>query len=130
MNQYIHQIMTADVVTVTTDQSLMELREILDTRSFHHLVVLKNDKVVGIISVSDLSRAIHPVVSVEDGFALTDFTAEDIMTKDPITITSDTTLEQAADIILTNRLHALPVVDNNELVGIATSHDLLQACYS
>lgn len=126
----INRVMTKKVVTVERTDSLLELREILDTKSFHHLVVMDGQKVVGIISANDLSRAIHPFVAVEDGLPLTEFAAEDIMSKDPITVSPDDSLQHAADVILTNRLHALPVVRNGHLEGIITSHDLLKHSYS
>ena len=51
--------------------------------------------------------------------------AEDIMTANPLSIESADTIGLAADIFRANALHALPVVDDGELVGIVTTHDLL-----
>lgn len=122
--------MTKDVITVDKEDTLLDLREILDTRHFHHLVVIDGVDVCGIISVNDLSRAVQPVVAVEDGMPLTDLTASDIMTSDPITIEPEHTVKDAADVILTNRLHALPVVKDGQLKGIVTSHDLLNFSFT
>jgi acetoin utilization protein AcuB len=56
--------------------------------------------------------------------------AGDIMSREPLKIESADTIGLAADIFRANALHALPVVDDGELVGIVTSHDLLNYAYS
>ena len=129
-NLTVGEIMTRDVVTVEREDGLMIIREILDTRNFHHLVVMDKGKVCGIISFNDLSRAIKPLVMVDNGMPDVALTASDIMTANPITINSDDSLTMAADIILTNRMHALPVTENGKLKGIITSHDILKVCFS
>lgn len=58
-----------------------------------------------------------------------DMIAEDIMTRDPLIIEPADTIGLAADIFRANALHALPVVEDGELVGIVTSHDLLTYAY-
>lgn len=126
----ISEIMTRDVISVEKGDDLMEIRETLETRNFHHLVVLQKEEVCGIISFNDLTRAIRPFVEVNEGMPRLSLTAEDIMTPDPITIDPDDTIGLAADVILTNRLHALPVTRKGKLHGIVTSHDILKYCFS
>jgi acetoin utilization protein AcuB len=129
-NMSVGEIMTREVVTVEKDDGLMVIREILDTRNFHHLIVMDKGSVCGIISFNDLSRAIKPLVMVDNGMPDVALTASDIMTVNPITINSDDSLSMAAELILTNRMHALPVMEKGELEGIITSHDILKECFS
>lgn len=126
----ISEIMTRDVISVEKGDDLMEIRETLETRNFHHLVVLQEEEVCGIISFNDLTRAIRPFVEVDEGMPRLSLTAEDIMTPDPITIDPEDSIGLAADVILTNRLHALPVTKKGKLQGIVTSHDILKYCFS
>ena len=51
--------------------------------------------------------------------------AADIMTRYPVTLDPDDTVGLAADIFLANKFHALPIVEDNELIGLITTHDLL-----
>lgn len=126
----ISEIMTRDVVSVDRNDNLIDIRETLETRNFHHLVVMDKEKVCGIISFNDLNRAIRPMVEVIEGMPNVGLTAEDIMTPDPITVDPEDSIGLAADVILTNRVHALPVTHRGMLKGIVTSHDLLKYCFS
>ena len=55
--------------------------------------------------------------------------ASDIMSSAPLHIESEDSIGLAADIFLANKIHSLPVIDDGELVGIVTSHDLLLYAY-
>ena len=56
--------------------------------------------------------------------------AKDIMSKSPLLLDPDDTIGLAADVFMTNKFHALPVVEDNALVGLVTTHDLLSYCFS
>ena len=84
----------------------------------------------GIISKNDYLKIRHMLAYTWSGEAIileyyAKMCAADIMTSEPLKIESSDTIGLAADIFLANELHALPVVDDGELVGIVTSHDLL-----
>ncbi len=113
--------MSKSVVTINCDDRLGKVREIFNSNPFHHLVVLKNDKVCGIISKIDLMKG-------ESG-ASSSTLVEDIMTRDPLSVDPEDSIGLAADIILANAFHSLPVVSDGDLVGIITSHDLIKHAY-
>jgi len=130
----VSQIMTPDPVFVLPETSIDQIHQLFENNGFHHLLVVKGGKVKGIISKSDYLRVQHilcyswsGVLGVEERFTM--MTASDIMTKDPLQIESSDTIGLAADIFLVNSFHALPIVDEGELVGIVTSHDLLFYAY-
>ncbi|MFN8339607.1 MAG: CBS domain-containing protein, partial [Saprospiraceae bacterium] len=55
--------------------------------------------------------------------------AKDVMTTDPITLDTEDTIGLAADIILTNQIHSIPVLNGDQLSGIITNHDILKYCF-
>ncbi|MCA8990081.1 MAG: CBS domain-containing protein [Planctomycetaceae bacterium] len=126
-------IMTKSLQTITIRTPLSEVGRIFTESSFHHLPVVSGDKLVGIISFVDLMR-----VSFADSFGVTaqqavyevldrTLSVESVMTKDPVTIDSSQTIQDAAEKLADGAFHALPVVGNdNELLGMVTSADLIR----
>jgi CBS domain-containing protein len=128
----VSQAMTTDLITVYPESTLKEVIQIFEENNFHHIPVVDKGKVlVGILSKEDLLSVISKISKDTTGEFYTNLqinTLEVItfMTENPIFIEPDDTIGLAADIVLTNRLHALPVIDDGELVGLVTSFDLLK----
>lgn len=119
------------LVVVSPEESLTKIKEIFDTHDFHHVPVMRFREIVGIISKHDFEHFLGgDSVSQEDRFMnekrLERTTAKDIMTKRLGKVESTDRLNVAVDIFTLNRFHALPVVDNGELVGIITPYDILR----
>ncbi len=119
------------LVTVSPETPLSKVREIFDTHTFHHLPVVQFREIVGIISKSDFEyftgegrRKNKSFLENPDSQTLT---ANDIMTKRLGKVESGDRLNVVVEIFILNRFHALPVVDNGELVGIITPYDILKA---
>jgi acetoin utilization protein AcuB len=127
----VDSIMSRDVVTVRPDAALMEIRGLLQERGFNHLLVTEaDDTLCGVISDRDVLKAISPFLDTyteehRDVKTLSQ-PASEIMQPDPITVTPDTTIQKASQILLDNRVSSLPVVEDNELVGIVTGKDMLE----
>lgn len=121
----IKTIMTKNLVTAHPSNSLTQIQGIFDRMDFHHLpIVLKGNKLVGIISRVDIDR-FHDIILNNNLHA----TAEDIMTKYPMSLDQEDSIGLAADIFLANRFHAIPVVEDGELIGLITTHDILKFCF-
>ena len=114
--------MSSKVITIDVNDRISKVEQLFDAHNIHHLLVVEGGKLVGIISTDDLLKAYR-----SDGEKLTK--VSEIMTPNPMTIEQDDNLGLAADIILANRFHALPVMDGLELVGIITGHDLIRCYY-
>lgn len=86
------------------------------------LPVINNDnKVVGVITEFDIIRAIKA------GKNIRNLTAEDIMTKNPITVNEDTPVNEIVDILETKNIIRVPVVDKySKLIGIVSRRDILK----
>lgn len=120
------------LVIVHPEESLEKIKEIFDTHTFHHIPVVRTRAVVGIISKSDFEHFMGGASACEEDRFLNEkrlqrHTAQDIMTKGVGKLESDDRLNVAVEIFTINRLHALPVVKDGELVGILTPYDILKA---
>ncbi|MGI9233764.1 MAG: CBS domain-containing protein [Woeseiaceae bacterium] len=121
----ITRIMTTDPLTIGPDNSVTDARTLFETRNIHHLPVVDDGKLVGIVSSADLLKL----------FLLdeqTDFSANasvgQIMEVCPMTLDSRATLREAAEKLRVGRFHALLVIDvQRTLVGIVTSGDLIDS---
>lgn len=121
--------MTKRLITLHADDSLNIVSKTFEKHKFHHIPIIEHGKLAGILSKTDLLR----LLSVRDQYSEQAFKrirARDFMTSNVITVRPDDTVGLAADMFLTNDLHALPVVDDGELVGIVTTHDLLKYAYA
>lgn len=123
-------VMTRQVVFIQPDTPIDELHRLFEKHNFHHIPVLEHGRLAGIVSKSDYMKIRHVLAITWEGLTVVqdiyrDMTVADIMTKDPIKLESGDSIGLAADIFKANTFHALPVVDEGELVGIITPHDLL-----
>lgn len=126
----VSELMTKEVISVAHTASLSTVRQLLMTHHIRHLPVLSAGQVVGIISKSDFTRltsgTFYATQQEADTAMMDMFTLEDIMIKNPVVISSELTIKDAADIFIAQDFHALPVVDNGQLTGILSVTDLLR----
>ena len=120
--------MTRDVVTVEEDDSLANLRESLQTLRFRHLPVTDEDRLIGLVTETDLlgiaSSNLLPHHAAQDRDLQARFRVRDIMVRDVVTVPPDLQVQQAARLLLKQRFNCLLVVDErNVLLGIVTSSD-------
>lgn len=126
----ISEIMTKDVICVQSDDSVLKVEEIFSCYSIHHIMVVKDRKLVGVVSKTDMMSLYKEYAYTAEKLKASEMLTEDIMTPDPLSLEIDDTVGLAADIILANKFHSIPVVDDGELVGIITNHDLLKFAFS
>ncbi len=115
----VSELMSKDVISVNESMPLTDFIKTFDRRLIHHILV-ENElgQLVGIISQTDLDK--------NRSFYLEEkLLASHLMTENPVTVSSSTTLNEAAEILRTNRFRALPVLEKGELVGIITPYDFL-----
>jgi acetoin utilization protein AcuB len=125
-------IMSSKLLTVNPKDKLMVVKEIFETKNIHHIPVVRYKEIVGLISKVDFLHFIRGFnYSSEDRFVnearLRAYSAEDIMTTNLATISPDDRINVAVEIFKENLFHALPVVEENELVGIVTTLDIIRA---
>jgi len=131
-NNPVSSIMTTKLQTVRPDDSVYKVMEIFRQFGFHHIpVVDEGEKLVGIISREDFLRISYELSLSTSSKTYSKVTyrtmkVEEVMTTKPIALEPEDTIGLAADIFLANEFHALPVVEDDTLVGLVTTHDLLQ----
>jgi len=131
----VKEIMTQSVISLKPDSTLIEIRRLFKQNNFHHIPVLNDQQsLLGIISDRDLLREIESLSRETSGSIwtrkkLAGLTAKDFMTTFPIVLDPEDEIGLAADIFLSNQFHALPVVDDHELKGIVTTHDILNFAF-
>jgi len=129
-NEKIDQILTREIVTVHVCQKVSDVRKIFAEQGFHHVPVVSGQKLIGIVSASDiLGISVEGVGSDErsmDAYIDHQFSIEGLMKTDLKTLSTKSTIADAADVLSDGNFHAIPVVDGNELVGLVTSTDLIR----
>jgi acetoin utilization protein AcuB len=118
-------------ITVTADVPIDEALKVMRENKVRRLpVVDRDDRLVGIVSEMDLLYASpSPATSLsvyEIHYLMARITVQDVMTKEVISIEEDTPLEEAARIMVDNKIGGLPVVRDGTLVGIITETDLFK----
>jgi len=127
----VRERMSRNPYTISADAPMEEALKQMRENSFRHLpVVDKSGKLVGIVSETDLlyasptsaaSLSIH-----EMQYLLSRLTVGQVMTKDVITVTEDTPVEDAASIMTDHKIGGLPVLHDGEIIGIITETDLFK----
>jgi CBS domain-containing protein len=113
-NKPVERIMTTPPVVVVPSMSIAGARKLLARNSIHHLPVVEQGRLVGILSAADVAHA-APSATVADA-----------MQAEPISVPSNATLREAAAILATGMFHSLPVIaPGGAVVGIITTSDLI-----
>lgn len=123
----VRDVMTWNVATVSSDTPIMEARKIMDAHGVRRLPVVDKSKLVGMVSKERIIRtAPSPATSLsvwEINYLLAKMTVKEVMSKNPITVDPEMSVESAVALAQNKGVGALPVVENNKLVGIATTND-------
>ena len=123
--------MTGDPLTITKQTSIYDARRMMEEHNVRRLPVLDGDRLVGIVSKSDIMKAAFPNLSSyslhELNSLLSRKDVSEIMTKHPLTVSPDTPIEVAAKLMRKYKIASLPVLKAGTLVGIITESDLFDA---
>ena len=130
----VSQLMTRNLISVSPVDSVEEAVRLLRQKGVRHLLVLKQGRLVGIISDRDIKRALEPsqvrkkkLMNIGGLFFLLEpILIREIMTRDVVTIGPEAYVQEAASIMVVERFGALPVVKDDKPVGIVTETDLLR----
>jgi acetoin utilization protein AcuB len=127
----VNERMTHNPITVREDTSLYDALKIMRDNKVRRLPVLsKEGRLVGIVSEKDLLYASpSPATSLsvwEINYLTSKITVDDLMTREVITVCEDCPMEEAARIMVDNKIGGLPVMRADQLVGIVTETDLFR----
>ena len=126
---FVGRRMARNLITVTPDTSILKVKNILKQYAVDQVPVVEGKKLVGIITdrnIRENSASPASTLSVHEiNYLLSEMKAREIMTKKLHTVSPGTTIEAAAKLINEKHVNSLPVVVNDELVGIITTCDML-----
>ena len=123
----VRDIMTNNVITIPSDTTMFEAEEIMEFHKIERLPVVDKGKLVGLVTKDTLLKASPSKgTSFSRGeifYLLAKLIVKEIMVTDVVTVSPDTTVEQAATKAQKNKVGCLPVLENNKVVGIVTTND-------
>jgi acetoin utilization protein AcuB len=124
--------MTKDPITITENTSMIKAIHIMSERRFRRLPVVAAGRLVGMVTDRDLKEASPSKATTLDVhelyYLLAELQVKEIMSRDPVSVSEDDTVEHAAQIMLEHTISGLPVVDGSgKVVGIITQSDVFRA---
>lgn len=125
-NNTIVDVMTKDVISITPEQNLLDVKHIYEKKRWHHHIpVLENEKLVGMVSLIDFMYNIVGAGINDDHKVYKELKVKDIMTQKPFYLTTEASVEDVAKVLSTQYYHAVPILQNNKLVGIVSTADII-----
>jgi acetoin utilization protein AcuB len=122
--------MSHPVITISPDLPIVDALNLMKRERIRRTPILKDDKLVGIVSDKDLLNASpSPATSLsvwEINYLLSKITVREVMTRNVLTVAEDTPIEEAARIMADNKIGGLPVLRDGQIVGIITETDLFK----
>lgn len=130
-------IMTQYVITVSPNTTVDVILDIFETNPIHHLPVVQDKQLVGIISKIDVFKMTHCIdlfrSKANEDYnkkLLQSLLAEEVMTNDVVTLAPHNSIYEAATLFSQNKYHAIPIVEHEKLVGIITTFDLIEYAFN
>lgn len=122
--------MSHPVITVSPDMPIMDALDMMKREKIRRAPVVKKGKIVGIVSEKDILNASHsPTTTLsvwEFNHLLSKISVDEVMSKEVTTVREDTPIEEAAKIMADANIGGLPVMRDNQLVGLITETDLFK----
>jgi acetoin utilization protein AcuB len=122
--------MSYPIISVPIDMPINEALSLMKREHIRRAPVIKDGTLVGIVATEDLLNASpSPATSLsiwEMNYLLSKITVKDVMTKNVLTVTENTPIEEAARIMADNKIGGLPVMRDQQVVGIITETDLFK----
>ncbi|HET7641989.1 MAG TPA: CBS domain-containing protein [Nitrososphaeraceae archaeon] len=118
---YIYEIMSKNVVKVNHKVSALEISKIMVKRHISSVSIVDNaDKIIGIVTEKDLIREV-----CAKNILANKLTAAEVMSSPLITISKNSTINDATKLMVEKKIKHLAIHENNDIIGIVTSYDLI-----
>lgn len=121
--------MSTNLISLNLTNELEDAVRIFKAHNIHHIPVVSGKKIIGLISKTDIDRISFVDNYQQESANTAVYTAlglDQVMTRNLETITSEDPIKTAAEILVEGNFHALPVLENDQLVGIVTSTDVIR----
>ena len=130
-NVPVSTIMTSNVIKLNVTDDLTKAESLFKKHHIRHIPVVSGNAIVGMLSYTDLLRisfvdAVFDDEEIVDATVYNMFSIDQVMAKNLIKVSPDTTIKEVAEILSQREFHALPVVLDELLVGMVTTTDLIK----
>lgn len=130
-NVPVSTIMTTNVIKLNVTDDLTKAESLFKKNHIRHIPVVSGNAIVGMLSYTDLLRisfvdAVFDDEEIVDATVYNMFSIDQVMAKNLIKVSPDTTIKEVAEILSQREFHALPVVLDELLVGMVTTTDLIK----
>ncbi|MBT8195271.1 MAG: CBS domain-containing protein [Bacteroidia bacterium] len=125
----VSSIMSTNVHVANITNTISELKELCESNNIRHVPITSGNKVIGMVSQSDIMR-ISYVSNLDGGEVETSvydsLKVEQVMTRDVVSVNPNDPIRDVVDIFVEQNFHALPVVNEEKIVGIVTTKDIMK----
>jgi len=126
----ISTIMTTPVTCIDSHQLLVDLKHIYEKVHFHHHVpVLTDGKLVGVVSLVDFMREVHHAGLDDNEGVYQHMKVSDIMSVHPVHVNEKATIEDVAKLLSTGQINSVIITNKNKVSGIVTTIDLVKLLF-
>ncbi|MFN5911307.1 MAG: HPP family protein [Bacteroidota bacterium] len=127
LQKNVTSIMTSQIESVSPDQLLVDLKHIYEKSAFHHHIpVVKDDHVVGMVSLIDFMRAISYATLDDNEKVYQTIKVSDIMSSHPVTLEKTASVKDAVELLSKGEFSSVVITDQGKLTGIVTNTDLVR----
>ena len=128
----IENIMSKKVVTVKMDDTLGKVKELFSNHRFHHLLVVEDGKLFGVLSDRDLLKSLSPnigtLAETNKDLAALNRKVHQIMTRNPIALNESAQLGEAVELFNQQKISCIPIINlDNVPVGVLSWRDIMRA---
>ncbi len=121
------EVMTKNVVCVTPDQYILDVKHIYEKKDFHHHIPVEEDgKLVGMVSLVDFMYNIAGAGIRDDSPVYKELKVKDIMTQDPFFMNTSASIEDVAKVLMEGRYRAIPILEDQKIAGIVSTADIIK----
>ncbi|WP_420577426.1 CBS domain-containing protein [Ekhidna sp.] len=127
----ISEIMTKQVHQIDINDPVINARNLMDKYEIHHLPVMENGNLIGMLSSNDLKQVQYLCDFIgerlEESTIFKSLSIEELMTENVQSLTTHATTAEAAQVFSNASFQSIPIMENDELVGIVTTKDVFAA---
>lgn len=125
----VQDLMTPNPFVVEPETSLYDAYTMMFEQEIRRLPVVRGKTLVGIVTLNDIQRVLPSAfieADTDTQLRVMTLTVSDVMTPDPVTVTPEDTIQEVAEQMLENQVSALPVMQNERVIGIITESDIFK----